>query len=206
MENFGPLTAEIGLPVWGTDQILTGFASWLYYYSNVAHCRPTKLCTIFGRLLGWYTVYTSLGAFAPDRILPRAKFTLHPSLAFSYIAALLHGTPAVGLSQTLRRGTRNGMQRAPHIFCWAAITLGIGPHSSCGIASWDLLQRCQSDMLPLDHCSLCYLVTSTFMAIIQDNLFSRHPEFRTGGFCWSSFTVHLPLLIATSVFGVGRRH
>ena len=50
------------------------------------------------------------------------------------LAALLHGTPAAGVSQTLRRGTRNGItelsQRAPPISGWAAITLGIGPHSS----------------------------------------------------------------------------
>jgi len=37
MANFGPLTAEIGLPVWGTQQILTGFAPWLHYCSDVAH-------------------------------------------------------------------------------------------------------------------------------------------------------------------------
>jgi len=35
---------------------------------------------MFGRLLGWYTVYTFLGALDPDRILPGAKFTLRPSL------------------------------------------------------------------------------------------------------------------------------
>jgi len=29
--NFGPLTAEIGWPVWGTQQISTGFASWQRY-------------------------------------------------------------------------------------------------------------------------------------------------------------------------------
>ena len=50
------------------------------------------------------------------------------------LAALLHGTPAAGVSQTLRRGTRNRItklsQRAPPIFGTAAITLGIGPHSS----------------------------------------------------------------------------
>jgi len=50
------------------------------------------------------------------------------------LAALLHGTPAAGVSQTLRRGTRNGIaelsQRVPPIFGRAAITLGIGPHSS----------------------------------------------------------------------------
>jgi len=42
---------------------------------------------------------------------------------------LLHGIPATGVSQTLRRGTRNGItelsQRAPLTFGWAAITLGI---------------------------------------------------------------------------------
>jgi len=50
------------------------------------------------------------------------------------LAALLHGTQASGVSQTLQHGTRNGItelsQRAPPVFCWAAITLGIGPHSS----------------------------------------------------------------------------
>jgi len=48
-------------------------------------------------------------------------------------AALLHGTRAAAVSQTLWRGTGNGItelsQRAPPIFGWAAITLGIGPHS-----------------------------------------------------------------------------
>jgi len=49
------------------------------------------------------------------------------------LAALLHGTPAAGISQTLWRGTRNGImglpQRAPPIFGLAAITLGISPQS-----------------------------------------------------------------------------
>ena len=50
------------------------------------------------------------------------------------LAALLHGTPTAGFSQTLRRGTRNGItelsQRAPPVFGRAAMMLGIGPHSS----------------------------------------------------------------------------
>jgi len=49
------------------------------------------------------------------------------------LAALLHGTRAVGVSESFRRRTRNGItelsQRAPPIFGWAAITLDIGPHS-----------------------------------------------------------------------------
>jgi len=42
---------------------------------------------------------------------------------FRVLAALLHGTLVVGVSQTLRR-----QQRAPPIFGRATITLGIGPH------------------------------------------------------------------------------
>jgi len=53
------------------------------------------------------------------------------------LAALLHCTPVAGVSQTFGGGTRNGImelsQRAPPIFSRAAITFGIGPHSSCYI-------------------------------------------------------------------------
>ena len=34
-----------------------------------------KLCTIFGRLLGWCTICTFSGTLAPNGILPGAKFT-----------------------------------------------------------------------------------------------------------------------------------
>jgi len=67
MANVGPLTAEIGLPVWGT----------------------------------------------------RAHFN-----GFRVLAALLHGT----LASAKLCGVE---QRAPSIFGKVAITLGIGPHSSC---------------------------------------------------------------------------
>jgi len=43
---------------------------------------------MFGRLLGSYTVYTFSRALAPDGILPGEKFTLSPSLAFSYIGSV----------------------------------------------------------------------------------------------------------------------
>jgi len=56
----------------------------------------------------------------PNGILPGAKFTMRPSLPFSYIgSAILHGTRAAGVCQTLRRGTRNRItelsQTAPPI-------------------------------------------------------------------------------------------
>jgi len=85
--ELGELAAEIGSLVWGTLANFKGF--WVFaalgpYCSDVAHRRPTNLCTIFDRLLGWYTVYTFWGLLPPDRILPCAKFTLRPSLAFAY--------------------------------------------------------------------------------------------------------------------------
>jgi len=40
---------------------------------------------MFGRLLGCYTIYTFSEALAPCGILPGAKCTLRPNLAFSYI-------------------------------------------------------------------------------------------------------------------------
>jgi len=40
---------------------------------------------MFGRLLGWYAIYTFSGLLTPNGILPGAKLTLRPSPAFSYI-------------------------------------------------------------------------------------------------------------------------
>ena len=113
MANFGPLMAEIGWRVWGTpgsQQISMGFASWLCYCSDVVHQRPTKLFTMFGRLLGWYTIYTFFGGFCRWTEFCQVQTSLCLKVLSSPIlAALLHGTPAAGVSQTLRRGTRNGI-------------------------------------------------------------------------------------------------
>jgi len=71
--NFGPLAAEIGR-VWAPQPISTCFTSWQCYCSDVAHRRPTKLCTMSGRLLGWYTIYT----LAPWRNFARCKTHFTP--------------------------------------------------------------------------------------------------------------------------------
>jgi len=83
--NFDPLTAEIGS---GPQQISTGFASWFRYCSVVDRRKPTKLCTMFGSLMGWCTIYTFRGLLPRNGILPGAKFTLRPSLAFFYIGSI----------------------------------------------------------------------------------------------------------------------
>ena len=95
---------------------------------------PIKLCTMFGRLLCWYivTLYIHFrGLLPPDGILPRAKFTLRPSLAFSYISSVTARQSSSGSAKLC------GIElRAPPIFDRAAITLGIGPHSSCKDIRW----------------------------------------------------------------------
>jgi len=89
MANFGALTAEISSGVWGTPAHFNGIRVYsLRYCSDVAHRRSTKLCTMFGRLLGWYTIYTFSGLLPPNGILPVAKFTFRRSLAFSYIGSV----------------------------------------------------------------------------------------------------------------------
>jgi len=93
---------------------------------------------MFGRLLGYiYTIYTFSVALAPLAQFCQVQNSLSVQVLRSAIlAALLHDTPAAGVSQALRHYTRNGItkcsQTAPPIFGWAAITLGIGPHSSSG--------------------------------------------------------------------------
>ena len=78
MANFGPLTAETGSGVCGTPANFNGFASCLRYCSDVAQWKPTKLCMMFGHLLGWYTIYEIhfRGLLPPDGILLGASAKL----------------------------------------------------------------------------------------------------------------------------------
>jgi len=130
MANFGPLTAGICSRVWGTPANFNGFASCLRYCSDVAHRRPTKLCTMFDRLLGCYTfifgVSCPLAEFCP------VQYSLYVQVLRSYVlAALLHGTPAAGVSQLTAAWYKEWNHGT---FAEGATYirqgLGIGPHSS----------------------------------------------------------------------------
>jgi len=132
MVNVSPLTAEIVSGVWG---IPATFKEFCVLASLVQRRRLTKLCTMFGRLLGCYNIHTFRGGCCPLTEFCQAQYSLCIQVLRSPILAeLLHSTRAAGVSQTLRRDVRNRItelwQRAPPIFGWAAITLGIGPHSS----------------------------------------------------------------------------
>ena len=79
-------------------------------------------------------IFGILGALAPRTEFCHVQNSLCVQVLRSRIlAVLLHGTPQPA-SAKLRHGTRNRimelLQRAPPIFGLAAITLGIGPHSS----------------------------------------------------------------------------
>jgi len=135
MDDFGPLTAEICWRVWVTPTNFTGFrvlASLLQRRRS-----PEANQTV-------HDVWPSLALVQVHYIYivgdscPLTEFCLVQNslcvqvLRSPILAALVHRNPAAG--QSLRRGTKNGItelsQRAPPIFGWAAITLGIGPHSS----------------------------------------------------------------------------
>jgi len=88
MVNSGPLTAEIGWQVWGSQANFNGFRVLASLLHRRRSTRSTKFYTLFGRLLGWYTMYTFSGALLPNGILPAAKFTLRASLGFSYIGSI----------------------------------------------------------------------------------------------------------------------
>ena len=105
---------EFGAP----QQISTGFASWLLYCSDVAHRRPTKLRTMFSRLLGWYYVYI-FGDSCPLMEICQLLIYCVQVLRSPILAVWLHGTRAAAVSQTLWRGTRNGItkfRRGRHLY------------------------------------------------------------------------------------------
>ena len=134
--NFSPLTAEICWRVWGTPANF----NWFRVLPSLLQrrCSPEANQTLHdvGPSPGLVHCVYIFGGSCPLTEFCRVQNSLYVQVfRASILAVLLHGTPAAGVSQTLRFGTRNGItelsQRAPPIFGMAAITLGIGPHSSC---------------------------------------------------------------------------
>ena len=125
MVNVRPLTAEIGWRVWGTPANFNGFrvlASLLYQR------RSTEVNQTL------HDVWPSRGLLHYYGYCPITEFCQMQHSYCVQVLALLHNTRAVWVSQTLRRVTRKGIRELslvpPPIFRRAAITLGIGPHSS----------------------------------------------------------------------------
>jgi len=95
------------------------------------------------------------------------------------LAALLHGTRAAAVSQTLWHGTRDGimelLQRAPPVFGWAAMTSGIGPHSSCCYYC-DLCLHTDGRMM-----ALCYKQLKNLMVVGVDTYHDSAKKGRSVG-------------------------
>jgi len=89
--NFGPLTAEIDWRVWGTPENFNGFGMLASLLQRRRSWEANQtLHTIFGRLLGWYTIYVHFRALLHhDGILTGAKITLRLSLAFCHTGSII---------------------------------------------------------------------------------------------------------------------
>jgi len=119
MVNFGSLTAEIRWRVSGTPANFNGFRvlASLHAATSLNGGQPNFARCLDVSWTGTLCIHFP-GLLPRNGILPRATFTLLPSLTFfcwqRYCTALLHGTPAAGVSQTLGRGTRNGITELSH--------------------------------------------------------------------------------------------
>jgi len=123
MANFSPLTAEIVSIVWGTPANFNGFrvlASLLQRRRSLdANQTLQDVCPSLG-LVHYIYIF---GGSCPLTEFCQVQNSLYVQVLRSPIlAALLHGTPAAGVRQTVRRGklTRNGItelsQMAPPVF------------------------------------------------------------------------------------------
>jgi len=133
MANFGPLTAEIGSGVWGTPANLNGFRvlpSLLQRRRSVEANQTLLDVWPSHGLVHYISLYIFVGSCPLTEFCP-VQYSLYVQVLRSpVLAALLHGSPApaAGVSQSLRRGTKNGITELSQR---AAITLGIDPHCSC---------------------------------------------------------------------------
>jgi len=104
MVHFGPLAAEIGPIVWGTPANFSGFR---VLAALLQRRRSTKASQTLHRV--WrspglvYDIY-NFGGSCPVTEFCQVQISLCAQVLRSRIlAALLRGTPAAGVSQTLRR-------------------------------------------------------------------------------------------------------
>jgi len=133
MVNFGPPTAEIDLGVWGTPANFKGFrvlASLLQRHCSTEANQTLHNVWLFSGLVHY--IYIFWGLLPRYRILPRAKFTLRPSLALSYIGSVTARHLSSG-----RQPNFSVLSRVRHLYsagrpsCWALAHILV-----CDYFSW----------------------------------------------------------------------
>jgi len=133
MVRFGPLTAEIGLPVWG---IPTNFNRFRVLASLLQRRRLPEANQTLHDLWpspGLVHYIYIFGGFSPWRNFTTCKihFASMQVLRSSMLAALLHGTPAAGVSHTC--GVEQGMElrnfrRERHLYLAGRPSRWASPH------------------------------------------------------------------------------
>jgi len=140
------------LGVWGTRANFNGFhilASLLHWHRTMEVTQTLHDVWPFPGLVHYVYIF---GGSCPLMEFCQEQNSLGVHvLYYPILAALVHGTRAVVISQTLRRGTRRELQKfcssfAQPVFGRAAIALGIGQNSSTifscmtsQLTSWSLI-------------------------------------------------------------------
>jgi len=111
--------------------------------------------------------YMHFWGFLPLTDFCQLQTSLCVQVLHSHIlAALMYGTRAAAVGQTLWHGTRNGItelsQTAPPTLGWAAIMSGIGPHSSYAYFV--------SEYLPVYWCMYDFAKLASFCTKLSDML------------------------------------
>jgi len=114
--NFCPLAAEIGWRVWGTP---ANFNEFLVLASFLYRRRSTEVNQTLHNI--WpspglvHYIYIFGGSFPVTKFCQVQNSLCVQDLFFPILTAFLHGIRAVGVSQALRRGTRNGIMKLSHL-------------------------------------------------------------------------------------------
>jgi len=110
MANFGPLTVEIGSGVWGTRANFNGFRVLASFLQRRRSPEANQTLHDVWQSPGLvYSIYIFGGSCPLTEFCQVQNSLCVQILRSSALAALLHGTGAVGVSQTLRHGRRNGI-------------------------------------------------------------------------------------------------
>jgi len=107
MVNIGPLMAEIGLGVWGTPANFSGFrilASLLHLRRLTEVNQTFHDIWPFSGLLHYIYIWGEGGLLLITEFCPVQNSLCVEVLCYLILSALLHGTSAVGIRQTLRHG------------------------------------------------------------------------------------------------------
>ena len=128
------LTAEICRRVSGTPANFNWFLALAWLLHRRDSMKVNKTLQNVSPSPGLVHCLDIYGGSCPLKEFCQLQTSLCFQVFRSVLAALLHGTRLVAVSQTLWQARTNGItelsQTALPILGWAAITLGIGPHSS----------------------------------------------------------------------------